>query len=48
MLHNLFLLLLEYFAYYAGIVLNALACLIWLKLCWHNWRKPSYDVLKYI
>ena len=35
--------LLEYFAYYAGIMLNALACLLCLKLCWHNQRKPAIE-----
>ena len=29
-------------AYYAGIMLDALACLaIMLKLCRHNWRMPN-------
>ena len=42
MLYNLFQYkLLEYFAYYAGIMLDALACLLCLKLCWHNQRKPT-------
>ena len=27
--------------YYAGIMLDALACLLCLKLCQHNWRRPS-------
>ena len=27
-------------AYYAGIMLDALACLLCLKLCWHNRRMP--------
>jgi len=36
--------LLEYFAYHAGIMLDALACLLCLKLlCWHNRCKPSLD-----
>ena len=29
------------FAYYAGIMLNALATLLCSKLCWHNRLKPS-------
>ena len=29
-------------AYYAGIMLNALACLLCLKLCRHNRRRPTY------
>ena len=28
-------------AYYASIMLNALACLLCLKLCRHNRRRPS-------
>ena len=30
-------------AYYAGIMLDALACLLCLKLCWHNRRMPTMD-----
>ena len=42
MLHNLFWYkLLEYFAYYAGIMLDSLACLLCLKLSWHNRCKPN-------
>ena len=33
--------LLEYFAYYADIMLDALACLLCL-ICWHNRRKPTH------
>ena len=29
-------------AYYAGIMLDALACLLCLKLCRHNQRRPMY------
>ena len=29
--------------YYASILLDALACLLWLKLCQHNRRRPSTD-----
>ena len=29
------------FTYYASILLNALACLLCLKLYWHNWRRPT-------
>ena len=29
------------FAYYAGIMLDALACLLCLKLCRHNRRMPN-------
>ena len=31
-------------AYYAGIMLNALACLLCLKLCRHNRRRPTTSV----
>ena len=31
-------------AYYAGIMLDALACLLCLKLCRHNRRMPSVGV----
>ena len=27
--------------YYASIMLDALACLLCLKLCWHNWCRPT-------
>ena len=30
-------------AYYAGIMLDALACLLFLKLCRHNRRMPTKD-----
>ena len=30
------------FAYYAGIMLNAFAFLLYSKLCWHNRLKPPY------
>ena len=30
-------------AYYAGIMLNALACLLCLKLCRHNRHRPNLD-----
>ena len=32
------------FAYYASIMLNALACPLSLKLCWHNQRRPTRRV----
>ena len=33
-------------AYYAGIMLNALACLLCLKLCQHNRRRPNAVIRK--
>ena len=30
-------------AYYASIMLDALACLLCLKLCRHNQRRPKHD-----
>ena len=27
--------------YYAGIMLDALACLLCVKLCWHNRPRPT-------
>ena len=32
-------------AYYAGIMLNALASLLCLKLCRHNRRRPRADLI---
>ena len=37
------LITLAIFAYYAGIMLNALATLLCSKLCWHNRLKPTYQ-----
>ena len=37
---SILLITLTIFAYYAGIMLNALAKLICSKLCWHNRLKP--------
>ena len=32
-------------AYYAGIMLNVLACLLCLKLCRHNRRRPNLQLI---
>ena len=34
-------------AYYAGIMLDALACLVCLKLCWHNRPMAKGRIMKH-
>ena len=33
------------FSYYVSIMLYAFQPLLYLKLCWHNQRRPSFDRL---
>ena len=44
---SILLITLAIFAYYAGIMLNALATLLCSKLCWHNRLKPNSVFNKY-